>query len=157
MQNMPTEQPNDFSKLPRDSSGCKRSAHILLIEDDEEMLNMLSEALIQEGYRVTKRMEAFDWILYCIHNSGQNMSFSTDNRFDAVISDIRMPKMGGLEALRIINALNCAEACPPAIFITAFGDEETHRMAEQLGGVEVLDKPFDVNDLIKKVRKLISS
>ncbi|AQQ71822.1 Transcriptional regulatory protein FixJ [Limihaloglobus sulfuriphilus] len=154
---MPTEQPNELSKMPEDSSDSKRSPHILLIEDDEEMLNMLSEALMQEGYRVTKRMKAFDWILYCIHNAGENMSFSPDDRFDAVVSDIRMPKMGGLEALRIINALNCAETCPPAIFITAFGDDETHRMAEKLGDVEVLDKPFDVNDLIKKVQKLISS
>lgn len=153
---MSTEQPNEFSKMPEDASGCERSPHILLIEDDEEMLNMLSEALIQEGYRVTKCTKALDWLLSCIHNSGKDMSSSTDNSFDVVISDIRMPKMGGLDALRIINDLNCAEACPPTIFITAFGDEETHRMARKLGAVEVLDKPLDINDLIKKVCELVS-
>lgn len=153
---MPTEKPNEFSKMPEDASGCDRSPHILLIEDDEEMLNMLSEAFIQEGYQVTKCTKALDWLLSCIHNSGKNISSSADNGFDVVISDIRMPKMGGLDALRIINDLNCAEACPPTIFITAFGDVETHRMAQKLGAVEVLDKPFDINDLVKKVRELIS-
>ena len=142
--------------MPEESSGCDRPPHILLIEDDEEMLNMLSEALIQEGYRVTKCTKALDWLLSCIHNSGGNMSSGTDNRFDVVISDIRMPKMGGLDALRIINDLNCAEVCPPTILITAFGDEETHSMARILGAAEVLDKPFDINDLIQNVRKLVS-
>lgn len=153
---MPTEQPKKFSEMPEDASGCDRSPHVLLIEDDEEMLNMLSEAFIQEGCRVTKCTKARDWLLSCIHNSGNYMSSSTDNGFDVVVSDIRMPKMGGLDALRIINDLDCAEACPPTIFITAFGDEETHRMARQLGAAEVLDKPFDIHDLIKKVRELVS-
>ncbi len=152
---MSTKQPKKINAKLEESSGCDQSPHVLLIEDDEEMLNMLSEALIQQGYRVTKCTKALDWLLSCIHNFGGNVSSSTDKSFDVVISDIRMPKMGGLDALRIINDLNCAQACPPTIFITAFGDEETHRMAKKLGAVEVFDKPFDIDDLIKKVRELV--
>ncbi len=154
---MPREQPKKHSERSENVTGCDRSPHVLLIEDDEEMLNMLSEALMQEGYRVTKCTETLDWLLSCIHCSGKDMSSSANNSFDVVISDIRLPKMGGLDALRIINDLDCAEICPPTIFITAFGDEETHSMARKLGAAEVLDKPFDINDLIRKVCELVST
>lgn len=149
---MSTKQPQKFSKMPEESSGCDRSPHILLIEDDEEMRDMLADTLRREGFDVTECSDARSWLLFCVHNSaGDN-----DEKYDVVVSDIRMPKIGGLDAMRIINDLNCAEACPPTIFLTAFGDEETHRMAKKLGAVEVLDKPFDIKDLIKKVRKLVS-
>lgn len=153
---MPTEQPKKNINIQEGSSNSKQPPHVLLIEDDEDMLNMLSEAFIQEGYRVTKCAKALNWLLFCIHTSGKDIPSSTDNNFDVIVSDIRMPKMGGLDTLRIINELNCAEACPPIIFITAFGDEETHTMARKLGAAGVLDKPFDINDLINKVCELIS-
>ncbi len=45
---------------------------------------------------------------------------------------------------------------PPTILITAFGDEETHEKARQVGVAAVLDKPFDMNDLLGKVRETLA-
>lgn len=113
---------------------------------------MLSEALTHKGYRVTKRTRTLEWLLSCIHDSAKN----TDNTYDVVVSDIRIPKMGGLDALRIINDINCADACPPTIFITAFGDDETHQMARALGAFAVLDKPFDIQNLVEKIEEAVA-
>ncbi len=155
MQNNESEKCNE--QQSRKKHYGQRPPHVLLIEDDDEMRNMLAEALTQEGYRVTERNEALDWLLACIHNSAKDTSSSPNNSFDVVVSDIRMPKMGGLDALRIINDINCADVCPPTIFITAFGDEETHQMARTLGAFYVLDKPFDISRLIDKLKEAISS
>jgi DNA-binding NtrC family response regulator len=63
---------------------------------------------------------------------------------DVLVSDVRMPGLGGLDVLR---GLRHCEWANPVILITAFGDEATHLEAVRLGAAAVLDKPFDVDDL----------
>jgi CheY-like chemotaxis protein len=74
--------------------------------------------------------------------------------FDLIISDIRMPAHSGLE---ILEAGPQLKGFPPMILITAFGSELTHARARRFGAVAVFDKPFDVNDLLVKVREVLSS
>lgn len=128
--------------------------HVLLIEDDDVMREMLAEALRHEGYRVTESAEALAWLLFCIHHSAREDR--DGDLYDVVVSDIRMPHIGGLDVLRLIHDIRCADVCPPTIFITAFGDEKTHETAEALGAVTVLNKPFHLAELIDKVREVTS-
>jgi DNA-binding response OmpR family regulator len=44
---------------------------------------------------------------------------------------------------------------PPIVLITAFGDEETHSLAENLGAAAMFDKPFSMDDLLAKVHELL--
>ena len=44
---------------------------------------------------------------------------------------------------------------PPIILITAFGDKETHMQAERLGAVALFDKPFDIDEMLKKVHAIL--
>ena len=46
---------------------------------------------------------------------------------------------------------------PPIILITAFGDEETHAQGRLFGAAAVMDKPFDVTELLFQARKIIES
>lgn len=71
---------------------------------------------------------------------------------DLLISDIQMPGATGLEAL---SALRRAGVLVPAILLTAFGDAATHAAAQRLSA-SVLDKPFDPDTLIERVRNLLS-
>lgn len=119
------------------------------------MREMLAEALRQEGYDVTECASAVPWLLFCVHHSGQGVQDCADG-YDVVVSDIRMPRITGLDVLRIIRDIHCAEACPPTIFITAFGDEETHQTAQALGAAAVLDKPFPMKDLVHKIQEFTS-
>jgi DNA-binding response OmpR family regulator len=66
---------------------------------------------------------------------------------DVIVSDVRMPRCTGMEMLERLFR----EKVPiPVILVTAFGDWETHARAERLGA-QVLDKPFSLDDLLKRV------
>ncbi|MFO7975249.1 MAG: response regulator [Candidatus Hydrogenedentota bacterium] len=128
--------------------------HILLIEDDDAMRAMLAEALRHEGWKVTECENAYRWLQYCMFDTGENPA-SHDDAYDVVISDICMPGMSGLEAMTALKDLCLETPCPPTILITAFGDEETHQQAKELGAAMILDKPFDTKDLINSVRNIV--
>ncbi len=132
-------------------------AHVLLVEDDDVMREMLAEALHRNGYRVTECADVFQWLLTCVRLATTPPSEHGGNKYDIVVSDIRMPNISGLGVLRILKDISCADSCPPTVFITAFGDEQTHRTARELGAVAVLDKPFAIEDLIASVRAVTTS
>lgn len=144
-------------KNTQHGSDMAKPPHVLLVEDDDVMLDMLADAFRREGWQVTKCSDAMRWLQSCVRESTSVdvMEYTaTGISYDVVVSDIRMPNVSGLDVLRILGDIHCANACPPTIFITAFGDEETHRRARELGAVTVLDKPFAVKDLVDKVREV---
>jgi len=65
-------------------------------------------------------------------------------RFDLVITDVRMPGMTGL---RVFSQVGYGPNIPPVVFITAFGDEALHEEAHHAGALAVLDKPLDIDEL----------
>ena len=126
-----------------------RAARILLAEDDQEMRKLLSEPLRKVGYHVTECQTGQDLAdrLHLFRPSGESA------QFDLVISDIRMPSLTGLGALKIAGQ---REGLPPMILITAFGDEETHAEAYRLGAAAVFDKPFDIEVLLAEVADIMA-
>jgi len=61
-----------------------------------------------------------------------------------MLSDLRMPGWPGLEALAKVGQ---NPGMPPFILFTAFGDEDTHKRALEIGALTLLDKPFDIDYL----------
>jgi DNA-binding NtrC family response regulator len=70
-------------------------------------------------------------------------------RFDVVVSDLRMP---GYDGLNIVATLRQNAPDVPVILITAFGTMATHVEAARLGAYAILDKPFDLDDLMSLVK-----
>lgn len=122
---------------------------ILLAEDDEEMRSLLALVLRKEGYLVT---ECPDGMSLLEQLSPFFLPGQEENIFDLIISDIKMPGVTGME---ILMGANERGDFPPIILITAFGDRKTHDQAERLGAVALFDKPFDINDLLDKVRTIL--
>lgn len=120
--------------------------HILLAEDDAEMRAMLSLALTHEGYSVIECRNG-DELTLCLKES----SFQASEKVDLVISDIRMPGMSGLGVLATQGQ---KPRCPPIILMTAFGDPKTRSEAGNMGAVAFFDKPFGLDELIKKVKEI---
>lgn len=123
--------------------------HILLAEDDKEMRALLTHALRRAGYFVTEcsnGMELLD------HLGSYILPGEEHEQVDLVISDIRMPGLTGLE---ILEGVSKHENFPPFFLITAFGDAEAHAQAERFGARAMFDKPFDVDDLLAKVRRVV--
>ena len=123
---------------------------VLLAEDDREMRALLALSLRKYGYDV---VECADGVSLLTHLAAYLLPTEYNReQFDLIISDIRMPGVTGMEVLE--GRPEIAEF-PPMILITAFGDEETHRSAKKYGAAAMFDKPFDVDDLLEKVRSIL--
>lgn len=129
------------------STGGTPRERVLVSEDDEQMRAFLEMALQREGYEVTTCADG----IALVDHIGAVLA-SREEAYGLVISDIRMPGLSGLEFLRGTQAWR---GMPPVILITAFGDEETHARARQLGARAVIDKPFEAEELLAKVRELL--
>jgi DNA-binding response OmpR family regulator len=119
---------------------------ILVAEDDAAMRQLLAVALRSEGYHVV-----------AVHDSRELLeklgsATLSHHGYDAIVSDIRMPGPSGLEVLR---GLRAARDRTPVVLITAFGSEETHARAAEIGASAILDKPFALEDLLGLVAQLL--
>lgn len=134
----------------KEQSPAGTQTRVLLIEDDQEMRAMLADVLRAEGYSVDEYTSGLPFldVLSAPANRLEGL-----RRWQAIISDVRMPGLSGLTILGIAKLWAC-EDCPPVIIITAFGDEETYAEAERLGVAAVLDKPFELDDLIAAVQSV---
>jgi two-component system response regulator (stage 0 sporulation protein F) len=129
------------------------AARILLAEDADEMRAVLALRLRQQGYQVTECCNGAELIAELGNYLGNSEAKSEKQPFDLIISDIRMP---GIFGSSVVEGGNEYGNFPPTILITAFGDEETHAKAHQIGVAAVIDKPFDMNDLLGKVRDTLA-
>lgn len=125
-------------------------AGILLAEDDFQMRSLLELSLRRAGYVVTACRDGLDLLdhltPFILHDEPLD--------FQLIITDIRMPLISGLD---ILEGLPWSASLPPIILITAFGDKETHDKARELGVVSILDKPFEMDDLLREVRRAVAT
>ena len=133
---------------PADATKLDKRTHILLAEDDREMCRLVAMVLNKEGYDVTMCNSGINLVS---HLTADALDVDGDH-YDLVISDIRMPGVSGME---VLEGLKNSSNGPPFILITAFGDAETHEAAHRLGAVAILDKPFNMDSLLKIVRSTV--
>jgi CheY-like chemotaxis protein len=117
--------------------------------DDEEDIKILFE----QKFRQEIRSHAID---IAFANSGEEaLTYLNRHEHEAVLilSDINMPGMTGLELLEHIK--HEFDTPPPVVMIiTAYGDEENHRRAIELGADDFLTKPLDFNLLKEKLNHI---
>ncbi len=116
--------------------------HILLAEDDLELRELLMLVLSRAGYQVTGCDNGLQLLEQLEHAE----------QYDLVISDVCMPALTGLEVLE--SQLDKPSRLP-FIGMTAFGDHETHETARKFGAVAMIDKPFDLDEMIELVHTTI--
>jgi DNA-binding NtrC family response regulator len=107
---------------------------LLIVDDEKYIRKILNEILSKEGYVID---EAFDG------DEGWNKFYI--NTYDAVLCDIKMPKMNGLEFLAKAQKLNSEV---PIIMISSLGDIESAVDAVKRGAFDYLPKPPDLNRLL---------
>ena len=71
---------------------------------------------------------------------------------DLVISDIRMPGASGLDVLATLHSANQPV---PVVLMTAFGDRQTHEQALKMGEAALIDKPFELDELLSLANRLL--
>jgi DNA-binding response OmpR family regulator len=127
----------------RDEDLAERlGAHrLLLAEDDGPFRFLLTSALRKDGYQIIAVSNGVDLMDILGDSLSPDGTFAP---FDLVLSDLRMPGWPGMEALAKIGR---NPGMPPFILFTAFGDEDTHKRALEIGALTLLDKPFDIDYL----------
>lgn len=122
--------------------GPVRPYHVLLVEDDAEMRQMLAQVLRSNGFHVLEARDGFEGL---DHLAEVVLDEEFDRTFDLLLTDQRMP---GFQGLELIDAARLAGIDIPAILITAFADDATHARVRALGDISVLGKPFEMSDLV---------
>jgi CheY-like chemotaxis protein len=130
-------------------SSRKQRRCLLLAEDDEAFRTLLQLALAGDGYDVVAVKDGTELLEQL---SVSLSSGSANDRFDVVVSDVRMP---GWTGLNVLLTMRHEANPPPIVLITAFGDERLHEQAMKAGAIAVLDKPFELDDLRAIVSRLM--
>ena len=117
------------------------STTILIVDDEQEIRDSLSEVLTDEGY-----------LTYTAENGQVALDMMKDQYFDIVISDIKMPEMDGVTLLRKIK-----EQAPDTfvILITSYGSTETAIVAMRQGAIDYILKPIDFDELILRINNIV--
>ena len=114
---------------------------VLVVDDKASMRDMLAMALTARGMEVTQA-----------ENGAKALEAAKATRFDAVVSDLKMPKLDGLGLLR---ALGENGEPPPFIMITAHGSVKDAVEAMALGAADFMEKPFELAEFEFKVERAI--
>jgi CheY-like chemotaxis protein len=124
----------------------KPHPRILLAEDDHDLRELLAFSLFRAGYSVTSCGNGLELL-----ERLEPRPEGEEERFDLVLTDLRMPALTGLE---VLEALHDHPGRPPFVCMTAFGDPSTHAAARKLGAALTIDKPFDLDRLIALITVL---
>jgi two-component system response regulator PilR (NtrC family) len=122
-----------------DSKIARNSARILVVDDEPDLRTLYELTLLREGFQVETA-----------ESLAQAFEFLREQRFDLVITDMRLPDGLGLELIRHIRAQSRKERC---IVITAYGSAENAVESLKAGAFDYLTKPVD----LKQFRTVIAS
>lgn len=113
---------------------------ILIIDDDEELCELVSEYLAVEGFEV----ESF--------NDGESgLKRALSGEYDIVILDVMLPKMNGFDVLRSLRTASTL----PVIMLTARGDDMERIVGLEIGADDYLPKPFNPRELAARLRAIL--
>jgi DNA-binding response OmpR family regulator len=113
---------------------------ILLIEDDRRLADMVASYLDGFGFSITAS-----------HSGGAGLGLSTRESFDAVILDLMLPDMDGLEVCRELRT----KLDTPVLMLTARGDAADRIVGLELGADDYLPKPFQPRELLARLRAIL--
>ncbi|KEP29957.1 response regulator transcription factor [Bacillus safensis] len=111
---------------------------ILVVEDEKKIARVLSLELEYEGYEVTVKETGID-----------GLQALEEDSFDLVLLDVMLPELSGLEVLRRVRKTNTAT---PIILITARGSVPDKVSGLDLGANDYITKPFDIEELLARIR-----
>jgi two-component system response regulator AtoC len=140
--------PHDLDEMPFGQdltwSGVTLGKRVLVADDDAAMRYLLTLVLHERGYEV-----------YCVSSGTEMLDRLSDrgahglrrNRFDLIVTDVRMPGASGLD---VVDQLRRDGDSTPVIAVTAFPHDATQSRARRLA-IRLLAKPFDLDTLRQAV------
>lgn len=118
------------------------SKTVLTVDDSASVRQMVSITLASAGYRVIEAVDGAD-----------GYAKATSNTIDAVLTDLNMPEMNGIEFIRKYRADPSSRGVP-IVFLTTESDDELKRQAKEAGATGWIVKPFRQDQLLAVIRKV---
>ena len=118
-----------------------RHERMLIVDDEEQMRDLLVKVLEKNGYQVA-----------VCGDGAQALAFLEKEPVDLVVTDVRMPGMSGMEALRAIKELNPEIV---VIIMTAFGSIDQAVQAVKEGAYDYINKPFKIDEMLLTIEKAL--
>ena len=113
---------------------------ILLIEDDARLAEMVRDYLGEAGFRVARAA-----------SGGSGIAMHSREAFDAIVLDLMLPDMDGLDVCRQIRS----RAATPILMLTARGDAMDRVIGLEMGADDYLPKPFNPRELLARIQALV--
>ena len=133
--------------MDRVASEPLRSARILVVDDEPEMVEMIRAALLADGYRqvttTTRAAEALE-------------RYRTDPP-DLLILDMNMPGVHGMDVLQELHELVSEDVYLPILVVTGVRSVDVKLKALYWGAKDFLPKPFEIPELLLRVRLLLET
>jgi DNA-binding response OmpR family regulator len=121
-------------------SDHSREARVLLVDDDRELCQMLSEYLDAEHF-----------VVKSVHDGGEALAELQAGEFEILILDVMLPTVGGFDVLRSLGA----SYDTPILMLTARGDDIDRIVGLELGADDYLSKPFNPRELVARIRAIL--
>jgi DNA-binding response OmpR family regulator len=115
---------------------------VLVIEDQEDLAALYEAALERAGFEVSKA-----------YTGEEGLALFEDNGADALVMDMTLPEMHGVQTLQQIRGLN---ANVPVVVVTGETSDATRRQCERLGVQEYLSKPAAHDEILSALRRALS-
>jgi DNA-binding response OmpR family regulator len=128
------------SNTPSADHAPAREARVLLVDDDRELCQMLTEYLEAEHFEVKS-----------VHDGGEALDELKSHDFEILILDVMLPSVGGFDVLRTLGA----SYQTPILMLTARGDDVDRIVGLELGADDYLSKPFNPRELVARIRAIL--
>ncbi len=112
---------------------------VLLVDDEKDFVEALGERMKNRGMNVTTTTSAKDAI-----------NKVTAESYDAIVLDLQMPEMDGMEALKVIKEIKPEMQI---ILLTGHATVEKGIKAIKMGAMDLIEKPADMQTIIEKIKK----
>lgn len=116
------------------------NGNILVIDDDIELTDLLTQYLEPEGYHAV-----------CAHDGESGVKKALNQPFDAIILDVMLPKLNGFEVLKAIRE----HLETPVLMLTARGDDIDRIVGLEIGADDYLPKPCNPRELVARLRAIL--
>jgi DNA-binding response OmpR family regulator len=120
-----------------------RTSKILVVEDDPAISALLKKALENNAYRVVTAGDGEEALIVCV-----------EERPDVILLDVNLPKLDGFSVAKRLKGVDSLKNIP-IIFLTAKDRPTDMIQGIQSGAKHYLTKPFNMDDLLSKVKKLL--
>ena len=113
---------------------------ILIIDDDEELCELVSEYLTVEGFEMEE-----------VHDGETGLKKALEGEYDLAVLDVMLPKKNGFDVLRELRKTSKL----PVLMLTARGEDMERIVGLEIGADDYLPKPFNPRELVARLRAIL--